>query len=139
MKNTLLVLIVSLTAHLSQAAIKCSGYNVKNTNEVLDVIVDGNPLKIFYKVRGEQNAGMSLLVNVLEKGVIKAEARSVYHYSFGTHGEMIQGAKGLPRGFNWKFTQRVDPLGELSSRENKTEYFLSCKGQVPAVYQKYMK
>jgi hypothetical protein len=100
--------------------------------------VDGNPLEIFYKVQGEQSNGMKLLVNVLEKGVVKAEARSTHRYSFGTQGELIQSAKGLPRGYNWKFTERVDPLGELSSANNKTEYFMSCKDQVPAVYQKYM-
>lgn len=132
------ILFIILTAHFSQAAIKCTGYNVKNTQEVLNLIVDGNPLEIFYKVQGEHNNGMNLLVNVLEKGVVKGEARSTHQYSFGTHGELIQNTKDLPRGYNWKFTQRVDPVGELSSSANKTEYVLFCKGQVPAVYQKYM-
>jgi hypothetical protein len=139
MKNSILTLAFCLTSGLSHAAIKCTGYNIRNQNEVLNLQVDGNPLTIWYKIAGAQNSGMTLLVNILEKGTIKAEARSDYGHSFGTHGELSQGSAGLPQGYNAKFTERVDPMGRLSTAKDKKEYILSCKGQVPAVYREYVR
>lgn len=140
MKTIFTTLVASIISATAFGAINCTGYNVKAPAEILNLNVDGNPLKIFYKVKNAQNAGMSLLVQVLEKGIIKGESREVNQYSFGTQGELIYSRKGLPQGYNAKFTVRVDPSDRVvSSSIDKTEYMMSCRGNVPSVYADYVK
>lgn len=139
MKTLILIALLVVVSSLSHAAIECAGFNTKNPRDRLTVSVDGNPLEIFYKIRGAQNSGVTLLVNTLEKNLIIATRSKVsYAPDTGVRGELLMDFKGLPRGYNAKFTERIDPVGRLSTARDKTEYILSCNGEVPSVYKSYV-
>lgn len=130
MKSMIALLAVLAGAQSSVAAIKCTGTKVDAGTNVF-VEIDGNPLKIYFKEENAGNAGLSLLVNVLESTNIMAETDSYSSVDF--HADFQIKPAGLPRGSNAKLIVRQITNSALAVK--KDVYVLKCSGMLPAVYR----
>lgn len=133
MKAFIAIFAILVSTQVSFAAIKCDGYQQESQDKEIYVEIDGNPLKIFMKDPKAKNAGLSLLVNVLEETNIMAENK-VYGTQPQVRADFQIKPTGLPRGYDAKLIVR-----ELSPNTpvpvSKLTYVLKCSGKLPAVYQ----